>query len=314
MLEGWHIGVVIPARDEQDHIAEVIQGLPALVDIAVVIDDGSLDETRERAKNAIAQCEVVILQGGGNGVGSAIDMGHQHLLGMFNSKFISVVMAGDGQMNPDDMEGLLEPILNDRADHVKGNRSLHTKGFNKMPPYRQRASTVLTWFTSLAAGQPISDPQCGYTATSSEVLAAWDWSRSWRGYGYPNFWLVNLSKMGFRIEEQPVESIYRDEHSGIKPWRFFTGVGWMMAVEHHRRNLAWLHPKNLTPHTLFALMSYILGWSALIPVVSNDLERELFSRGVPALLMCVFYWTLAHLFDRAATRVHKELRLNASSR
>ena len=40
MLQGWHIGVVIPARNEEEHVASVIEGLPSFVDIAVVVDDG----------------------------------------------------------------------------------------------------------------------------------------------------------------------------------------------------------------------------------------------------------------------------------
>ena len=314
MLQGWHIGVVIPARNEEERIVEVIESLPSFVDVAVVIDDGSEDRTAEKATSAKSTCEFTLLQGGGKGVGSAIDMGHQHLLKTFKSKFISVVMAGDGQMNPNDVEGLLQPIFNNQADHVKGNRLQHEHGFNNMPRYRQMASKLLSFFTTLAAGQPVSDPQCGFTATSSEVLRNWDWHRSWNGYGYPNFWLVNLAKQGYRIVERPVESIYRSERSGIKPVRFFTSVGLMLAVEHHRRNLSWLMPKHLTPHTLFALLAYFLGWSALLPMISNDLERELFSRGVPTTVVCLFFWFMAHLFDRAAVRVHKELRLNATAR
>ena len=104
MLQGWNIGVVIPARNEEEHVAKVIEGLPPFVDIAVVVDDGSDDTTAVQAKNANTPCELAVLEGGGKGVGSAIDMGHQHLLGTFSSMFISVVMAGDGQMNPNDMD------------------------------------------------------------------------------------------------------------------------------------------------------------------------------------------------------------------
>ena len=139
MLKGWHIGVVIPARDEEDHIADVVGGLPSFVDMAVVVDDASQDKTAARAKTAERACELTLLEGGGRGVGAAIDAGHRYLLETFKSKFISVVMAGDGQMNPDDMEGLVDPIINHRAEHVKGNRQLHEGGFNKMPGYRQRA-------------------------------------------------------------------------------------------------------------------------------------------------------------------------------
>ena len=313
MHHGRLLGVVIPARNEEQHIEAVLSGLPDMVDLAVVINDGSEDKTGLLANQAEAPCKVVVLEGNGDGVGASIDRGHQHLLSQWDSPFISVVMAGDGQMNPDDMEALVHPIITNNADHVKGNRRLHPDGYNRMPKQRQRATTVLSWFTTLAAGQPIGDPQCGYTATSSEVLSAWNWERSWAGYGYPNFWLINLAKQGYRVAEIPVESIYRNETSGIKPLTFFLSVGWMMAVEHHRRNLAWLSPRRLTPHTLFALMAYLLGWSAALPFFSNDLEVELVSRGIPPLLLTAFFWSLAHLFDRGATRVHQELKPHAAT-
>ena len=154
--------------------------------------------------------------------------------------------GGDGQMNPDDMEGLVQPIVLGRADHVKGNRALHADGYNRMPKQRQRASAVLSWFTTLAAGQPVGDPQCGYTATSSEVLAAWDWERSWAGYGYPNFWLINLAGKGSVWPKFPSSPSIETKKAASNR-RHFSSVGWMMAVEHHRRNIAWLHPKSWHP-------------------------------------------------------------------
>lgn len=314
MLQGVRIVVVIPARDEEDHIAEVLSTLPECVDSAVVVNDGSTDQTAQRVSEAQAPCPVHLLHLDGKGVGAAIDAGHQHHLGALGEPFISVVMAGDGQMNPDDLTTLVQPILQGQADHVKGNRMHHEFGLNRMPRHRQVASKWLGFFTTLAAGQPFSDPQCGYTATSSTVLRTWDWDRSWKGYGYPNFWLVNLSKAGYRVKEMPVQSIYRNEVSGIRPPRFFARVGVMLTVEHHRRNLSWLRLRNLTPHTLFAFIAYMLGWSAFLPFVSNDLEQELLARGVPALVLGLFFWCMAHLFDRGAARVHRELRQHAPPR
>ena len=80
----------------------------------MVVDDGSTDGTGELAGEA----ELVRLEG--EGVGSAIDHGHRRLLEVMDSEFISVVMAGDGQMDPDDMESLLAPIINRQAHHSKG--------------------------------------------------------------------------------------------------------------------------------------------------------------------------------------------------
>ena len=116
MYQGMSIGVVIPARNEVEHLAGVLSGIPSFVDKVVVVDDGSSDGTGE----LVGDADVVRLEG--EGVGSAIDHGHRRLLEVMDSEFISVVMAGDGQMDPDDMESLITPIVNRQAHHSKGER------------------------------------------------------------------------------------------------------------------------------------------------------------------------------------------------
>jgi glycosyltransferase involved in cell wall biosynthesis len=313
MLQGWRVGVVIPARNEERFIAKVLENLPDWVDCAVVVNDGSTDNTQQRAMEARAPCEVIVLQGNGEGVGAAIDRGHRRLLEDLAHPFVSAVMAGDDQMNPDDLQGVVMPVIQGECDHVKGNRGLHDAGYKGMPRLRRWATAILAFFTTLAAGQPVNDPQCGYTATSSEVLNEWDWKRSWSGYGYPNHWLIRLSEAGWKWTEVAVQSVYRDEDSGIKPGRFFLTVGPMMALEHHRRNVTWLRSPHALPHTWLALIAYGLGWSALLPVVTNDLEIALVGRGVPTFALTLFFWTVAHVFDRTAARTRQELRRNAKA-
>ncbi len=313
MLGGRTIGVVIPARNEEDFIGSVLTTLPEFVDRVVVVDDGSTDGTKAIVESIDTDYHLTVLSINGQGVGAAIDTGHQRMLQTCTKPFISVVVAGDGQMNPNDMTQLIAPILQGKADHVKGNRFSHHKGLQAMPRHRKVASRILSLFTSLASGQSIIDPQCGYTATDSSVLEQWDWERSWKGYGYPNYWLVHLSKLGFRIAHVPVESVYGAEHSGIKRLPFFIKVGSMLAIEHHRRNLKWLLSFQVTPHTLFAFIAYFIGWVALLPNVSTDLERELVLRGMSPVVLTLGAWAVAHVFDRAATRTVQELRMNAKT-
>ena len=101
-MGGHTIGIVIPARNEEAHIGRVLETLPTFVDHAIVIDDGSTDATYNRANSASSVAKVTILQTTGLGVGAAIDLGHQHLLKTIEHPFVSVVMAGDGQMDPKD--------------------------------------------------------------------------------------------------------------------------------------------------------------------------------------------------------------------
>ena len=169
MYQGMSIGVVIPARNEIDHIEGVLNTIPDFVDKVVVVDDGSTDGTGDIVKNA----ELVRLDG--EGVGAAIDSGHQRLLEIIEGDFISVVVAGDGQMDPNDMKSLITPIVKGSAHHVKGER-LDRAG--KMPIFRRFGTMLLSILSTLACGQTIRDSQCGYTATSSKVLRNWNWGSS----------------------------------------------------------------------------------------------------------------------------------------
>ena len=74
MFEGVQVGVVIPARNESEHLPNVLATIPDFVDKVVVIDDGSTDGTGDLASDV----ELVRLEG--LGVGAAIDAGHQFLL------------------------------------------------------------------------------------------------------------------------------------------------------------------------------------------------------------------------------------------
>ena len=315
MKRGYRIGVVIPARNEEQFIEQVVHTLPQFVDLAVVINDGSTDSTREILEKMDTSIEMHCIHLEGEGVGRAIDTGHQYLLEHWSSEeFISVVMAGDGQMNPDDMGLLLEPLFQNKAEHAKGNRFAHQKSLQAMPSIRRRASRILSFFTGLASGQSIPDPQCGYTATHSDVLRDWNWDDSWRGYGYPNFWLIRLATMGCRIAHVPVEAIYGEQKSGIRRVPFLLKVGLMMAYRHHHRNISWIFSNRITPQTLFAGIAYAIGWMALLPGISTDLERELVGRGMHPVLLTLAAWLIAHVFDKEATRTIQELRGNEKAR
>ncbi len=287
MLEGQYIGVVIPARNEEHHIQTVLETLPEFIDMAVVIDDGSTDDTAQRANSVKTSFEKIILRTNGIGVGGAIDRGHQYILKNLQPPFISVVMAGDGQMDPENLESLLQPIRAGDADFVKGNRMMNGTDIQQMPKTRRRASKILGWLTTLASGKKVTDPQCGYTASSSNLLNQWNWNNSWKDYGYPNYWLIHLSSEGWNVKEVPVRAIYGSEISGIKPKRFFFNVGLMMMKEHHKR--CFRHLKR-TPLMWLALAAYMLGYASIFLGTINPLAN---------LALPIFWWA-AHRVDRLA--------------
>ena len=281
MFGEWQVGVVVPARNEEKHIGKVLESIPELIDKVVVVDDGSTDNTAKIASSV----EVVSLEG--EGVGAAIDAGHRKMLELLKPPFISVVMAGDGQMDPDDLPALLQPIVDGKAHYVKGERLDRKK---KMPFIRKIGTALLGFFTTLACGQTIRDPQCGYTATSHEVLEEWNWNKSWKGYGYPNWWLMMLTCEGFRISHVPVKSIYADQKSELKIIPFFAKVSLMLLVGLHSRLIKWI-PETIMAHPIpvVIIILYSFGW---IGILYSILYNKLMLVGVAVS------WWLCHRLDR----------------
>ena len=293
MLEGTHICVVVPARNEEKFIGNVLGNMPTFVDLVVVIDDNSTDSTGQTAKTANVNCETIVIQGNGDGVGAAIDLGYRTAIQRFGDEtFLCAVMAGDAQMHPDDLISVCKPIIDNTADHVKGNRFL-SPTIRRMPLQRRVASRILSFGTSIASAMRIRDSQCGFTATRDSVLKSWNWENSWKSYGYPNYWIIECSKQFYRVKEVEVRAIYGDEVSGISPRKFFFTAFFILFKYHHSRAFFWLR-SNPNIFSLLSLMFYITGWLAVIyPLISG-----LFLDGFQVIGL--ISWTISSCFDRAA--------------
>ena len=212
MLKGKHVAVVIPAYNEERLIARTIGRVPDYVDYIVVVDDGSADHTHIAATVALNGRPGEVIRQTNAGVGAAIRRGYR--AGIVAGADVLVVMAGDDQMDPADLPALLEPLLEGRADYVKGNRLAHPLA-NDMPGVRRFGTHVLARATALVAGVPLDDSQCGYTAISASAAHKVDLDRVYPRYGYPNDLILRLSDAGLRIAEVPVRPVYADEVSGL---------------------------------------------------------------------------------------------------
>jgi glycosyltransferase involved in cell wall biosynthesis len=220
------ISVVVPALNEAPRIGRVLRGLPACVDRVVIIDDGSTDDTSgaaQQAYDALASARRSTLQlhiarnAHARGVGAAIVAGYRHALAAeLSANHIIVVMAGDDQMDPRDLDALLAPLLEGTHDYAKGNRFATRDLAREMPLQRRLAGEVLSLATSIATGVRVRDSQCGYTAITSACCAKLPLDALWPGFGYPNDLLSKLARVGARICDVPVRARYRDEQSKLR--------------------------------------------------------------------------------------------------
>ena len=131
---------------------------------------------------------------------------------------VAVVMAGDAQMDPDDLPKLLDPIVDEEVDYAKGNRLFTGEAFKKIPKIRYFGNSVLSLLTKIASGYwHIADSQCGYTALNRRTLEIVDWAKMYKRYGQPNQLLVMLNVLNLSVRDVPVRPVYGvGEKSGIK--------------------------------------------------------------------------------------------------
>jgi glycosyltransferase involved in cell wall biosynthesis len=219
VYKGKRVCVVIPCYNVAGSILEVIRGLPDLVDAAVVVDDGSTDGTLE-AVSGLGDPRVTLLRHQKNeGVGSAIVTGHKKAIEM--GADLSVVMAGDNQMDPVFLPDLLSAVVDEGYDLSKANRFLRAGHLRGMPTHRVAGNTILTFMTKLASGYwNIFDPQNGFTCIRTETLRGLDLDGLDKGYNFENDILVHLNVLGASVKDVPCPARYGDAKSGIRPVRF----------------------------------------------------------------------------------------------
>jgi glycosyltransferase involved in cell wall biosynthesis len=214
MLHAQRIAVVVPAYNEASLLARCLAAVPGYIDLVVVVDDASTDGTARVALQQRDRRLRVVSHPQNRGVGAAILTGY--LEAREAGMDVAAVMAGDGQMHPDDLPGLLLPVLRGEADYVKGARLEWPGARQIVPPTRWlgiRALEVLTrWSTGLSA---LSDFQCGYTALRLSALDGLDLDRVYPRYGFPNDFLSHLATAGARIDERVVRPVYGDERSDL---------------------------------------------------------------------------------------------------
>ena len=247
MVEGKTIAVVVPAFEEELLVADTIRGIPSFVDRIVVVDDHSSDATVERARSVDDPRVVVLEHERNGGVGAAIVTGYGHCR---DEGFdVTCVMAADNQMDPDELAGLVAPVVSGEVDYAKANRLASGEAWKLIPHSRFLGNAVLSLLTKVASGYwHVADSQAGYTALSLDALRRLDLDRIYRRYGFPNDLLVHLNVVNARVQDVVSRPIYGvGERSGIRihavapriSWLLFKGFWWRMKEKYVIRDF---HP------------------------------------------------------------------------
>jgi glycosyltransferase involved in cell wall biosynthesis len=227
VINDRRIAVVVPAHDEEQLIASTLAAIPYFVDAIYVVDDASGDATAERA--ATGDPRITVIRHERNaGVGAAIVTGYRHAVAQGID--VTCVMAGDGQMDPVDLETLAGAVARGEVDYAKANRLFTGEAWKLIPRSRYLGNAILSLLTKIASGYwHVADSQSGYTAISRTLLEELDLGRLYPRYGFPNDMLVQLNVWNARVRDFPSRPIYGvGERSGIKFRRVVPAISWLL--------------------------------------------------------------------------------------
>ncbi len=260
------IAVVVPAYNEELLIEKTLKAMPDVVDRIIVVDDASTDRTSIVVEEtARADKRVFLLRHDVNrGVGGAIVSGYKNALE--SDIDITVVMAGDAQMDPDDFLSIIRPIAEGRADYTKGNRLFYGDAWRMIPHYRYLGNSFLSLLTKIASGYwHIADSQCGYTAISLVALKRIDLDGIYERYGMPNDLLIKLNQHDFRVCDVHVRPVYNiGEKSGIKLRKVVPRISWILLKGFIKRLVFKYVIRDFHPLVFFYLLGLILFPASLI--------------------------------------------------
>ncbi len=189
------------------------------------------------------------------GVGAAIATGYKWCKD--HDIDCTAVMAGDGQMDPAELESICMPVVQDGVDYVKGNRLIHRSSWFVIPKTRYFGNSILSILTKVASGYwHVSDTQTGYTAISKDALNAIKIYDIYKRYGMPNDMLVKLNIAFCTIKEIEIKPVYHvGEQSKMKVTRVILPIMWLLCKSFFKR--MWIKYLFRDFHPLFLL--YHLG-------------------------------------------------------
>ena len=291
--------VLIPAFNEEKTIGKVIREIPksisAISDIdVIVIDDGSSDKTAEVSKNEGAK---VFSFRQNKGRAKAVVEGFRRFLE--SGSDILVLTDADDQYDSQEIPLIVEPIVQNKADMVLGDRQV--KSLDHMKFGNRIGNRMVTRTLSSIIGMDISDGQSGFRSYTRETVAK---LQIFSNYTFTQETLIETKFKGLRMINVPITFRKRADKSRLisnifsyasktltivaativyyRAVKFFgilavvlfsIGIGFSAFVLNHFYDTGSVSP--YYPSTMLAMLFLIVGAvSTLMAVISSILGRQ----------------------------------------
>jgi len=223
------VAIVIPAYNEGPVIQKVIkslrQGLARqnLDFEIIVVDDGSKDDTAEKAAAAGARviCHIMNV---GTGGATATGLGYAQQ----NNFTMAATLDADGQHDPQDIIKGIQLMSKDGPDLLIGSRLIDAEGMSKV---KILGNWGLSTITRLMFGVRVTDSQSGLRIFSQNALENLRWKTS--GYEFCSEMLWRARQQDLSIKEYPIKAIYTD-YSKAKGQNNWNGVNILKSLLRRR--------------------------------------------------------------------------------
>jgi dolichol-phosphate mannosyltransferase len=222
------LSVLIPVYNEAKTIGGIVERVKAtgLADEIIIVDDGSIDGTREVLRGFVGEGVTVIAKEHNAGKGSALREGLKLVTGD-----VVIIQDADLEYDPKDYPALIGPIVSGRADIVYGSRWLNA-GLQGISPNLFKAGRwFLTFLTNLLYGIKLTDEPCGYKVFRTEVIKSIP--LKCKRFEFCPEITAKASRRGYAIHEVPIHYYPRTVEEG-KKIRYRDGVEAVLTLLRYR--------------------------------------------------------------------------------
>ncbi len=217
------ITVIIPTRNEEGGISQIIESVKPYCQEVVVVDGHSTDRTREFAEKNATKVVLDDGKGKGDGIRKGIASANADII---------VFVDADGSHEPSDIPALVKPIIEGKADMVIASRNKGGSDEFKMDfenLIRQVGSDIATALVNYRFGSDLTDIQNGFRAIRFEVAKALGLKAN--DFDIEEEMVIKTLRKGYRVIELPSHEYERkwgtSKLSTWKGWKFV----WRLFVE-----------------------------------------------------------------------------------
>ena len=217
------LSIFIPAYNAATTIADVVDRIPEnlwpSIDVVMVINDGSVDDTAARVTALSSKYPKLVLHSfeRNRGYGQAVRWG----LGFCRERGseYSACLHADGQYPPERLKTFLAYMEEHQVDILQGSRHLAgTARQGGMPRYKILAGKSLTWLENRCFGLNFTDYHSGFLVYSRKALHKIPFEKLSTYFDFDLEVIATARALGLKIAELGIPTRYAGEKSYLNPW------------------------------------------------------------------------------------------------